>query len=329
MTTNTVTLDDIRRARRTIAPLARRTPLLPSAALSQLTGADVRLKLETLQDTGAFKLRGAANKLLNLAQETRARGVVCVSTGNHGRAVAYVARKLGVPAVVCLSKLVPANKVEGVRSLGAEVIVHGRSQDEAFEEASRLVAERGLTMVDPFDDAEIIAGQGTIGLELMEEVPELDTVVVPVGGGGLAAGIALALKSIRPAIRVVGVQMERGAVMYHSLAAGKPIFMEEEETLADSLGGGIYLDNRHTFALIREHVDDLVLLSEDEIARAMAHGLHTERMVLEGGGASSIGALLSAKAGDLGAHVALILSGNNIDVARLLKIVRAQGPLKE
>jgi threonine dehydratase len=327
MSNDEITLRDIYLARKTIAPLARRTPLLPSASLSERSGADVRLKLETMQDTGAFKLRGAANKLLNLPLESRERGVVCVSTGNHGRAVAYVARELGAPVVVCLSELVPENKVTGVRSLGAEVIIHGRSQDEASEEAKRLVSERGLTMVDPFDDAEIIAGQGTVGLELMEQAPDLDTVIVPVGGGGLVAGVAMTLKSINPSIRVVGVQMERGAVMYNSLLAGKPILMEEEETLADSLGGGIYLDNRYTFNLVRDYVDDIVLLSEDEIAAAMAHGLHAERMVLEGGGASGIGALLSGRAGTLGDRVAIVLSGNNVNIRRLMDIAQKHAPV--
>ena len=246
--------------------------------------------------------------------------MITLSTGNHGRAVAHVARGVGAPAVVCRSTLVPQNKVDAVRRAGAEVVIRGRSQDEAWEEAERLAAERGLTMVNPFDDPLVIAGQGTIGLELMEELPALDTVLVPVGGGGLISGIALALKSCDPAIRVIGVSMERGPVMYHSQKAGKPVLMEEEESLADSLGGGIFLDNRYTFGLVRDRVDDLVLVSEDEIAAAMAFALEREHLVLEGGGAVGIAALLAGKAHGLGRTVALILSGGNVDLALLLEI---------
>ena len=320
MSASEVTLRDIYRARKRVAAVVRRSPLVRSEALSERIGAAVHLKLETAQDTGSFKIRGAANKILTLSDEARERGVITLSTGNHGRAVAHVARGVGAPAVVCLSTLVPQNKVDAVRRAGAEVVIRGRSQDEAWEEAERLAAERGLTMVNPFDDPLVIAGQGTIGLELMEELPALDTVLVPVGGGGLISGIALALKSIDPAIRVIGVSMERGPVMYHSQKAGKPVLMEEEESLADSLGGGIFLDNRYTFSLVRDRVDDLVLVSEDEIAAAMAFALEREHLVLEGGGAVGIAALLAGKAHGLGRTVALILSGGNVDLALLLEI---------
>ncbi len=194
MSASEVTLRDIYRARKRVAAVVRRSPLVRSEALSERIGAEVHLKLETAQDTGSFKIRGAANKILELSDEARRRGVITVSTGNHGRAVAHVARALEAPAVVCLSTLVPANKVDAVRRAGAEVVIRGKNQDEAWEEAERLAAERGLTMVNPFDDPLVIAGQGTIGLELMEELPAIDTVLVPVGGGGLISGIALTLK---------------------------------------------------------------------------------------------------------------------------------------
>ncbi len=320
MSASEVTLRDVYRARKRVGAVVRRSPLVRSEALSERIGAEVHLKLETAQDTGSFKIRGAANKILDLSDEARGRGVITVSTGNHGRAVAHVARGLEAPAVVCLSTLVPANKVDAVRRAGAEVVIRGSNQDEAWDEAERLAAERGLTMVNPFDDPLVIAGQGTIGLELMEELPALDTVLVPVGGGGLISGIALALKSCDPAIRVIGVSMERGPVMYHSQKAGKPVLMEEEESLADSLGGGIFLDNRYTFALVRDRVDDLVLVSEDEIAAAMVFALEREHLVLEGGGAVGIAALLAGKAHGLGRTVALILSGGNVDLALLLEI---------
>lgn len=320
-TESKVSSEDVIAARERIAPLVRRTPLIPSPALSERTGAEVHLKLETLQDTGSFKVRGAANKILSLDDAARRRGVVTVSTGNHGRAVAHVARRAGSRAVVCLSAMVPRDKVEAIEAAGGEVVIHGRSQDEAAEEAERLREARDLTMVNPFDDPQVIAGQGTIGLELLEDLPDVETVLVPVSGGGLVSGIALVLKAARPEVRVVGVSMERGAAMYESQKAGQPVLVEEYESLADSLGGGIFLDNRFTFDLVRAHVDDLVLVSEAEIARAMAFALSRERLVVEGAGAVGIAALLAGRAGALHGKVAVILSGGNVDADVLLKVV--------
>ncbi len=246
-----ITQGTIWRARQAIAPFIRRTPLVRSEALSARLGRNVHLKLETLQTTGAFKLRGATNRILQLSDAERERGVVAVSTGNHARAVAHAARVQEVSAVVCMSPLVPRNKVEAVQALGAEVQIVGRNQDEAEVVARQLAAERGLTFVSPFDDPFVIAGQGTIGLELLEDLPALDCVLVPLSGGGLIGGIALALKCADPEIRVIGVSMERGPAMALSLAAGRPVAVEEEASLADSLGGGIGLDNRYTFALVQ------------------------------------------------------------------------------
>ncbi|MDX1636225.1 MAG: pyridoxal-phosphate dependent enzyme, partial [Marinobacter sp.] len=214
------TFQDIYRARRTIASLVRQTPLLPSLGLRQRLGVPAYLKAETLQETGSFKVRGAANKILNLDREAQRRGVVTASTGNHGRAVAYVAGQMGIPAVVCLSERVPADKVDALRRLGAELVIEGEGQDEAVARAEQLRDTRGLSLVHPFDDPLVIAGQGTIGLELLEILPEPDTVLVPLSGGGLIAGIALALKSVSPDTHVIGVSMEGSPVMYHSLEAG-------------------------------------------------------------------------------------------------------------
>lgn len=316
-----VTLRDLYRARRAIAPWVRRTPLVPSPALSREVGASVFLKLETLQDTGSFKLRGATNRLLGLSEEKRGLGVVTVSTGNHGRAVAHAAGRLGVPTVVCLSKLVPRNKVEAIRELGAEVRVVGSSQDEAQEEAERLVAEEGKVYVSPFDDPHVIAGQGTIGLELLEDCPAVDTVLVPVSGGGLIAGIALALKSAARDIRVVGVSMELGAAMYESQRAGKPVQVPEGPSLADSLGGGIGFDNRYTFAMVREYVDDLVRVSEEQIAAAMVHAYRQERLVAEGAGVVGIAALRDGLARDVRRTVVVIVSGGNVDMDAFTRII--------
>jgi threonine dehydratase len=320
------TLADVYRARAAIGPWVRRTPLVRSDALSRRLGRSVHLKLETLQETGSFKLRGAANRLLALSAAERALGVVAVSTGNHARAVAHAAKALGVPAMLFMSTLVPENKVAAVRALGAEVRIAGDSQDAAEAEAKALAAKAGRQLVPPFDDPWVIAGQGTIGLELLKDLPALDTVLVPLSGGGLIGGIALALKRADPSIRVIGVSMERGAAMHASLRAGRPVEVVEEESLADSLGGGIGLDNRHTFALVRDLVDEVVLVSEDEIAVAIAHCYWLEQQVVEGSGAVGVAALLAGKAPRLGERIALVLSGRNVDMPRFTEIVSARAP---
>jgi threonine dehydratase len=320
------TLADVYRARAAIAPWVRRTPLVRSEALSARLGCSVHLKLETLQETGAFKLRGAANRLLALGATEREQGVVAVSTGNHARAVAHAANALGVPATVFMSTLVPQNKVLAVRSLGADVRIVGDSQDAAEVEARRLADEEGKVFVSPFEDPGVIAGQGTIGLELLEDLPGLDAVLVPLSGGGLIGGIALALKSADPAIRVIGVSMEPGAAMYESLRAGRPVEVAEAPTLADSLGGGIGLDNRYTFALVRELVDEVVLVSEDQIAAAMAHCYWREQQIVEGAGAVGIAALLAGKIGAVGDRIVVVLSGRNVDMRRFTEIVAGRAP---
>jgi threonine dehydratase len=327
-----VTMRDVYEARQAVASIAVRTPLIESPELTEQIGASVYLKLENLQRTGAFKIRGAASKLRSLAEKERKRGVLTVSSGNHGRAVAYVARELGVRATVCMSTRVPRNKVAAIRRLGAEVVLHGESYDEAERHALRLQEEHGLTMISPFDDPRVIAGQGTIGLELLEDLPEVDTAVVPLSGGGLLSGIALVLKSADASIRTVGVSMDRAPVMFHSLRAGHPIEMEEEETIADALVGGIGLDNRYTFHLIQEYVDQTILVTEEEIANAMASALEHHHLVVEGGGAVALAALLQGKVRGPGENVVVVLSGGNVEIPLLLEIYdtalrRAELPL--
>jgi threonine dehydratase len=235
-----------------------------------------------------------------------------------------VARQLGLKATVCLSERVPPNKVEALQRLEAEVVIHGQSQDEAEARARQIQAERGAIMVPPFDDPFIIAGQGTIGLELLAALPDIDTALVPLSGGGLIAGIALALKTANPAIRVIGLSMERAPVMYHSLQAGRPVQMLEESTLADSLQGGIGLDNQYTFQLVREYVDEVILLSEEEIAGGMAYAFFEHHLVLEGAGAVGIAGLLHRKISKLGRNVALVLSGGNVELRSFLQIVQKE-----
>ena len=312
---------EIYQAKKRISPYVTRTPLVRAHALSDRCEAEIWCKLETMQPTGAFKLRGATNAILRLNEDQRKRGVVAVSTGNHGRGVAYAAREQGVRAVICLSSLVPENKVEAIKSLGADVRIVGNSQDEAEIEANRLTEEEGLIPISPFDHPDVIAGQGTIGLELLEDFPELNCVVVPLSGGGLIGGIALALKAASPKINVVGVTMENGPAMVLSLEAGKPVEVEEEESLADSLGGGIGLDNRYTLALVQELVDETLLVSEDEIGQAIQYVFETQRMVLEGGAAVGPAALLAKKLEVQGQNVALIYSGNNIAEKTLRKVL--------
>ncbi|MFC5385536.1 hydroxyectoine utilization dehydratase EutB [Aquamicrobium segne] len=309
----TVSLEDIRAAQMRITGKVTRTALQPSDDLSQRCGVPVYMKMEHHQPTGAFKLRGATNAVAMLGEDERRRGVVAASTGNHGRALAYAAGLEGIDATICMSQLVPHNKRDAIAKLGAQICIVGNSQDDAQTQAELLVAQQGMTMVPPFDDAGVIAGQGTIGLELIEDLPQLDTLLVQLSGGGLASGVAAAVKSLRPQVRVIGVSMARGAAMQASLTAGHPVQVREDETLADSLGGGIGLANRHTFAMCRDLLDGVILLSEEEIAAGIVHAYHEEREIVEGAGAVGIAALLADKVVPRG-PVALILSGRNIDM---------------
>lgn len=301
---------DIFAARKRIADKIRRTPVVPSPSLSERFGSQVQLKLEHLQNTGSFKLRGASNAIACLSDEQKACGVVGVSTGNHGRGLAAAARAAGVHAIVCMSALVPQNKIDGIRSYGAEVRIVGRSQEDAQLEVDRLVTEQGMTELAPFDDPNVIAGQGTLGLEILEDVPDLETLVVQVSGGGLMSGVACAIKTNKPDVRVIGVCMERGAGMHASLQAGKPVVIEELSTLADSLGGGIGANNRCTFPMVRDLMDESILLSEAEIAAGIHHAYWQERQIVEGSGAVGIAAMLAGKIDQVGNTVVLISGGN-------------------
>lgn len=319
-----ITAADIEAARARIAGHVLHSPLVASPGLSERTGREVRLKLDQLQATGAFKLRGATNAILALSDAERARGVTCCSTGNHGRAVAYAAARLGVRAVICMSALVPRNKVEGVEALGAEARIVGRSQDEAAVEAERLVAEEGMVMIPPFDHRDVVAGQGTCGLELVEDWPAVDTVLVPLSGGGLIAGVAAAVKATRPDARIVGLSMARGAAMYESLQAGRPIAVEEAPSLADSLGGGIGLDNALTYAMVRDLVDEVILLDEREIASGMRWLYREHQQAVEGGAAVGVAALLHGRVERPGDHIAVIVTGRNVDMDLFTRIASGE-----
>ncbi|HLP67289.1 MAG TPA: hydroxyectoine utilization dehydratase EutB [Rhizobium sp.] len=318
-----VDIEKIEGAARRIAGRVLRTPLVFSSALGERCGVPVGLKLEHHQTTGSFKLRGASNAVLSLSHDERARDVVAASTGNHGRALAHAAKAEGSIATICMSHLVPENKVSEIRRLGADVRIVGKSQDEAQEEVERLVAERGLVMVPPFDHPAVVAGQGTLGLEIVEQMPDVATVLVPLSGGGLAAGVAAAVKARKPTARVIGITMDRGAAMKASLEAGKPVLVEEYPSLADSLGGGIGLDNHVTFRMCRELLDDVVPLTEAEIAAGMRHAYAQEREIVEGAGAVGIAAILSGRI-EIDGPVAVILSGRNVDMGLHLRVMSGE-----
>jgi threonine dehydratase len=313
-------LQDVFLARQRCHGFAHKTPLLHSVPLSSSTGREVYLKLENLQQTGSFKIRGAVNKLLSLSPAERERGVIAFSTGNHGRAVAYVAAQLGIRAVICMSHRVPQYRVAAMEALGGEVVLFGESQDEAYIRALELERDQGLTMVKPFDDPHVIAGQGTIGLEILEDLPQVDNLLVPLSGGGLLAGVALAMKATSPAIRVVGVGLEVSSPMQASLKAGRPVEIVETDSLGDALLGGIGLDNCYTFPIVKDLVDEVVLVSEAEIAAGMFYAFDTHRQVIEGAGAVGISALLAGKVSRLGEHVAIVVSGGNVDPRLLTEI---------
>lgn len=317
-----MSLADILSARRAIATTVVRTPLLPSRCLSEAIDASFHLKMETMQPTGAFKLRGATNAARNAPDGTTT--LTCCSTGNHGRGVAYAARQLGLKAVICMSSIVPQTKIDGIRALGAEVRISGTSQDDAAAACRTLAQEPGIFEISPFDDPLVIAGQGTIGLEILEDLPNLHTLLIPLSGGGLAAGVALAAKTINTRIRVIGVSMDRGAAMQASLAAGRPVEVAEVPSLADSLGGGIGLENRLSFELCRDLLDDVVLVSEEEIYRAMQALFYQDSHIAEGASVVGIAAVLAGKVKNLSGPLATILSGRNVDMHQVAKVVSGQ-----
>ncbi len=293
------------------------TPCLESRTLSEITGATVFLKFENLQFTASFKERGALNRLMQLDADARERGVLAVSAGNHAQGVAWHARRLGIPATIVMPCFTPSVKVERTRAFGARIVLHGERFDEAREHGVALAAERGLTMVDPFDDDEVIAGQGTVGLEMLRAQPRLDALVVPVGGGGLIAGIATAAKQLAPDIRMIGVQTERFALVYDAIVGG------HHPVGAGSIAEGIAVDRlgERTLPIVRQRVDDIVLVDEGDIEQAILLLLEIEKTVVEGAGAAGLAALLRHRERFQGKRVGLVLTGGNIDPLLLASII--------
>lgn len=318
-----VTLADVQAARTRLVGLVLDTPVVPATRLSEQTGAGVFLKAECMQRSGAFKVRGAFNRLLTMPEAERARGVIAQSAGNHAQGVALAARHLGIPAVIVMPEHAPLTKVVATRALGAEVILFGDTFDASSEKAAELREARGLTPVHPFDDPHVIAGQGTLGMELLDELPEVDVVVVPIGGGGLISGIAVAMKALRPAVRIVGVQAARNDAVAQSFAQKTAVTIAGGRSLADGLA--VKKPGRLTLPLIQQYVDEIVTVTEDELASGIAHAAMHAKLVTEGAGAAGLAALLAGKvAVQPGQTVVTPLCGGNIDaniLARVLETV--------
>jgi threonine dehydratase len=306
-------------ARARLAGSIYHTPCAYSQTLSELTGAECHVKLENLQMTGSFKERGAANLLLQLDAAERRRGVIAASAGNHGLAVAFHAARLGIPATIVMPTYAPLIKVTSARRSGAEVVLHGGYYDEAYERACELGAERGAVFVHPFDDPRVVAGQGTLGLELLDQLDPLDAVVLPVGGGGLIAGVALAIKSRRPSVRIVGVQAAAAPAMQRALAVRERVRVAPGATIADGIA--VRQVGEITFPLVAHWVDEMVTVDEEELSNAVLLLLEIEKTVVEGAGAAPLAALLNRDLGLTNRRVVLVLSGGNIDVTTLARII--------
>jgi threonine dehydratase len=321
-----VTIEDIEQARLRIERVAHRTPVIKDERLSTALGCKVYLKAENLQRGGSFKIRGAYNKISRLSDDERSRGVITASAGNHAQGVALAAKLNGIAATIVLPQFAPLTKVVATKALGATVIMQGNTFDEAVDHSRSLERERGMTYVHAFDDDEIIAGQGSIGLEIIDDLGSVDTIVVPIGGGGVISGIAIAAKSRLEKVRIVGVQAENIAPVRRSLAAGHPVDIEHKPTIADGIA--IKRPAPRTLSIIRDLVDDVVEVSEDEIADAIFHLAQNSHLVVEGAGAASLAALMSRKFSTAkDESVCCVLCGGNIDGNILARVIE-QGLVK-
>jgi threonine dehydratase len=320
-----VKLQDIQQAQKNIASYAKLTPLIPSKFLSDLCDGNVFLKLENQQLTRSFKIRGVINKLLSLSDEEKAKGVITASAGNHGQAVAYGAQKLGFKAKIVVPTHAPQVKVEGIRQFDAELLLYGETYDEAEKKAKELAAQEGKLYISPYNDERIVAGHGTVGLEILKELPMVDVVIVPVGGGGLIGGIAIAVKSQKPTVKVIGVQSTASPVMFESLKAGKivPPHRHERYTIAEGLVGAVEKGSI-TFGIAQKYVDYVTLAREESIRQAVYLLWKNEKEVVEGSGAAGVALLLENKDSFIGQTVAVVISGGNIDPYLFNGIVAAE-----
>jgi len=303
-------------ARARMEPHVRHTPLLTSRVLSERTGFDVRLKAELFQRTGSYKVRGPLNKFTFLTDEQKRRGVICSSAGNHAQGVAFAARVHGIHAVVCMAENATPSKIEATRGYGADVVLHGTIWDEANERARELVAEKGYTYIHPFDDEQLMLGQGTVGLEIARDWPEVDVVVVPIGGGGLISGIAMALKSRNPAVRVVGVESSGAPGMKRSVEEGRLVTLDRVDCVIDGLR--VKRVGEKTFEVVRRYVDEIVALPDRDIFEAVRWVMHYAKLVPEGAAAAPVAALLAGLVqAPAGSRVACVLSGGNVNLDQL------------
>ena len=309
-----VDLAGIREARGNIAGLLHLTPVFTSRYFGKRADCNVWLKAELFQKTGSFKPRGAINRLKHLSADEKARGIVSVSAGNHAQAVAFASAMEGIPCVVVMPSTAPQNKLDATRGYGAEVVLHD-DMKTIFDRTEEVRKERGATFVHPFDDPDVIAGQGTVGLEIAEQAPGADVVIVGIGGGALIAGIALACKSLNPAVRVIGVEPEGAAGMTLALSEGKSVRLQQISTVADGLAAP-YVGNS-PLAIVQKYVDDVVLVSDDQILEACRLLLERTKLLVEPAGAACAAALLSGKVNVSGKKVVLVLSGGNLDLGRL------------
>ncbi len=312
-----VTLDKIYHAAFVLKPVARKTDMIHAPKLSD--GFDMYLKTENLQLTGSFKLRGAYYKISQLTQEQRAAGIIACSAGNHAQGVALAASRMGIKAIVCMPDGAPISKVEATKALGAEVCLVKGAYDDAYAHALRLQQESGMTFIHPFDDDEVIAGQGTIGLEILDQLADVDAVICPVGGGGLISGVAYAIKTLNPQVKVYGVQAENAPSMAQSMREGEAITLNTVATFADGIA--VKHPGDTTFAMVRDYVDDVVTVSEDEIAAAILALMEKQKLVAEGAGAVSVAAAMFGKLPIQGKNVCCLVSGGNIDVNILSRVI--------
>ncbi len=310
-----LTLEMIRSARRALEGVARVTPLNPTKNL----GENVYIKCENLQLTGAFKLRGAYNKLRSLTPEEAARGVIACSAGNHAQGIALSAARLGIQSVICMPAGAPISKIEATRNYGAQVVLVPGVYDDAAAEAARLCKEQGYTFAHPFNDPYVIAGQGTIGLEILEQLPDVEQIVVPIGGGGLIAGVAFAVKHLKPSCRVIGVQAEGAASMWASHNAGQVTALSSVSTIADGIAVKVPADL--TFALCQKYVDEIVTVKDSEIAAAITTLMEDQKIVSEGAGATTVAAVLYGKVSTAHQKTVCLVSGGNVDITMLSKII--------
>jgi len=315
-----VSFRSILEARRKIRNLVTKTPTYLSNVFSQRTGAEVYLKLECFQPVGVFKIRGVVNKICSLSPAGLERGLVTASSGNHGLAVAYAAKIYGAKAVVVVPENAVKEKVEALESYGADIVKYGKDYDEAYSKALEIQQEAGTTFVHPFEDPFVVAGQGTVGLELLEDVPNLNAIIVPVGGGGLISGISIAAKTLNPKLRIVGVQSEGAPAVYRSWRAGKIVEVDSVKTVADGLAARKPLDL--TFRIIKRYVDTVLLVSEEEIGEAVLALLHTAHILAEPSGAASLAALLFKYHPKPEEKLAVIISGANISINYLASLLK-------